>query len=394
MDRADEFASAALAFAGVTVKRMEEQGVSERVDAVVIGAGVVGLAAARALAMAGREVIVLEQHDLIGSETSSRHSEVIHAGIYYPPGSVKARVCVRGKKLLYDYVESHGVPYKKLGKLIVATSEDQIASLQQIKERAEQNGVHDLEFLSHNEVAAREPDLRCLSALWSPSTGVIDSHAFMLALQGDLEAHGGMVAFLSPVEGGTVTADGIALRVGGLHGMTLTAKTIIVAAGLHSQSIMRTFDGFPADTIPPQHFCKGNYYQLTGCSAPFNSLIYPAPEAAGLGVHLSLDLGGQARFGPDVEWIDEIDYDVDPRRSSSFYAAVRKYWPGLPDESLTPAYSGIRPKIQAKGEPAADFMIHGPADHGVPGLVSLYGIESPGLTSSLAIAQEALERLA
>ena len=230
VDRADEFASAALAFAGVTVKRMEEQGVSERVDAVVIGAGVVGLAVARALAMAGREVIVLEQHDLIGSETSSRHSEVIHAGIYYPPGSVKARVCVCGKKLLYDYVESHGVPYKKLGKLIVATSEDQIASLQQIKERAEQNGVHDLEFLSHNEVAAREPDLRCLSALWSPSTGVIDSHAFMLALQGDLEAHGGMIAFLSPVEGGKVMADGIVLRVGGLHGMTLTAKMIVVAA--------------------------------------------------------------------------------------------------------------------------------------------------------------------
>lgn len=367
---------------------------SDSVDAVVIGAGVVGLAAARALAMAGREVIVLEQHDLIGSETSSRHSEVIHAGIYYPPGSLKADVCVRGKALLYDYVESHGVPYKRLGKLIVATSEDQIPALQQIKQRAEQNGVHDLEFLSHNEVTAREPDLRCVTALWSPSTGVIDSHSYMLALQGDMEEHGGMIAFLSPVEGGKVTADGIELRVGGLHGMTLTAKTVVVAAGLHSQSIMRTIEGFPAAAIPAQHFCKGNYYQLTGCSAPFSSLIYPAPEAAGLGVHLTLDLGGQARFGPDVEWIDEINYDVDPRRADSFYAAVRKYWPGLPDDSLTPAYAGIRPKIQAEGEPAVDYMIQGPADHGVPGLVNLYGIESPGLTSSLAIAEEVMGKLA
>ncbi|WP_193172683.1 NAD(P)/FAD-dependent oxidoreductase [Nisaea nitritireducens] len=366
---------------------------SDLVDAVVIGAGVVGLAAARALAMAGREVIVLEQHDLIGSETSSRHSEVIHAGIYYPPGSLKADVCVRGKEMLYEYVESHGVPYKKLGKLIVATSEDQIPALQQIKERAEQNGVHDLEFLSHNEVTAREPDLRCVTALWSPSTGVIDSHSYMLALQGDLEEHGGMIAFLSPVEGGKVTEAGIELRVGGLHGMTIIAKTVVVAAGLHSQSIMRTIEGFPSDAIPPQHFCKGNYYQLTGCSAPFSSLIYPAPEAAGLGVHLTLDLGGQARFGPDVEWIDEINYDVDPRRSDSFYAAVRKYWPGLPDDSLTPAYSGIRPKIQAEGEPAVDYMIQGPADHGVEGLVNLYGIESPGLTSSLAIAEEVMGRL-
>ncbi|WP_420403744.1 NAD(P)/FAD-dependent oxidoreductase [Nisaea sp.] len=366
---------------------------SEAVDAVVVGAGVVGLAAARALAMAGRDVIVLEQHDLIGSETSSRHSEVIHAGIYYPPGSLKAEVCVRGKHLLYDYVESHGVPYSRMGKLIVATSEDQIPALQQIKERAEQNGVYDLEFLSHNEVTAREPELRCVTALWSPSTGVIDSHAYMLALQGDLEEHGGMIAFMAPLEGGKVTEDGIELHVGGLHGMNMLAKTVVVAGGLHSQTIMRHLAGFPADRIPPQHFCKGNYYQLTGCSAPFKSLIYPAPEAAGLGVHLTLDLGGQARFGPDVEWIDEIDYDVDPRRSDSFYTAVRKYWPGLPDDSLTPAYSGIRPKIQAPGEPAADYMIQGPAEHGVAGLVNLYGIESPGLTSSLAIAEKVMEKL-
>ncbi|WP_193188907.1 NAD(P)/FAD-dependent oxidoreductase [Nisaea sediminum] len=367
---------------------------AEPVDAVVVGAGVVGLAAARALAMAGRDVIVLEQHDLIGSETSSRHSEVIHAGIYYPPGSLKAEVCVRGKHLLYDFVESHGVPYKKLGKLIVATSEDQIPALQQIKERAEKNGVHDLEFLSHNEVTAREPELRCVTALWSPSTGVIDSHAYMLALQGDLEEHGGMIAFMAPLEGGKVTEDGIELHVGGLHGLTMRAKTVVVAGGLHSQTIMRHIEGFPAASIPPQYFCKGNYYQLTGCSAPFKSLIYPAPEAAGLGVHLTLDLGGQARFGPDVEWIDEIDYDVDPRRSDSFYAAVRKYWPGLPDDSLTPAYAGIRPKIQAPGETAADYMIQGPAEHGVAGLVNLYGIESPGLTSSLAIAEKVMEKLA
>jgi L-2-hydroxyglutarate oxidase LhgO len=360
--------------------------VSETVDCVVIGAGVIGLACARALAMKGREVIVLERAEAIGTETSSRHSEVVHAGIYYPPGSLKARFCVEGRHRLYRFMEEHGVPHSRIGKLIVATSEDQIAALKQIKERAEKSGVHDLEFLSHNEVVAREPELRCVTALWSPSTGILDSHSYMLALEGDAEACGTMIAFHAPVERGSIGADGITIEVGGADPMTLTARTVVVAAGLHSQRLVRGLDGFPAERVPAAYYCKGNYYALSGCRAPFSTLIYPAPEQAGLGVHLTLDMGGQARFGPDVEWIDEIDYDVDPRRADSFYAAVRKYWPGLPDDSLQPGYSGIRPKIQAPGEPAADYMVQGPKDHGIAGLVNLYGIESPGMTSSLAIA--------
>jgi L-2-hydroxyglutarate oxidase LhgO len=368
--------------------------VTETVDCVVIGAGVVGLACARALALRGREIIVLEQAEAIGTETSSRHSEVIHAGIYYEPGSLKARFCVEGKLKMYRFMDERGIPYKRLGKLIAATSENQIGALHQIKARAEKNGVMDLEFLSHNEVTAREPELRCITALWSPSTGVADSHAFMLGLQGDAEDQGAMIAFFAPVERGTVADDGIILEVGGAGAMTLKAKTVVNAAGLHTQSLTHAFEGFPKDRIPPWHYCKGNYYALSGCRAPFSSLIYPAPEQAGLGVHLTLDLAGQARFGPDVEWIDEIDYDVDPKRADSFYAAVRKYWPGLPDGALQPAYAGIRPKIQAEGEPAADYMIHGPSDHGVPGLVNLYAIESPGMTSALAIADQVAEMLA
>ena len=371
-----------------------ESGVAESVDCVVIGAGVVGLACARALALQGREVIVLERAEAIGTETSSRHSEVIHAGIYYEPGSLKAKFCVEGKLKMYRFMEERGIPFNRLGKLIVATSEDQIPALQQIKERAEKNGVMDLEFLSHNEVVAREPELRCVTALWSPSTGVADSHSYMLGLQGDAEAGGAMIAFFAPVERGEITEDGIILEVGGEGAMTLKAKTVVNAAGLHTQSLTHEFADFPKDRIPPWHYCKGNYYSLSGCKAPFSSLIYPAPEQAGLGVHLTLDLGGQARFGPDVEWIDEINYDVDPGRSDSFYAAVRKYWPGLPDGALQPGYSGIRPKIQAPGEPATDYVIHGPDEHGVPGLINLYAIESPGMTSSLAIADHVTEMLA
>ncbi len=367
---------------------------AESVDCVVIGAGVVGLACARALALQGREVIVLERAEAIGTETSSRHSEVIHAGIYYEPGSLKAKFCVEGKLKMYRFMEERGIPFNRLGKLIVATSEDQIPALQQIKERAEKNGVMDLEFLSHNEVVAREPELRCVTALWSPSTGVADSHSYMLGLQGDAEARGAMIAFFAPVERGEVTEDGIILEVGGEGAMTLKARTVVNAAGLHTQSLTHEFAGFPKDRIPPWHYCKGNYYSLSGCKAPFSSLIYPAPEQAGLGVHLTLDLAGQARFGPDVEWIDEINYDVDPGRSDSFYAAVRKYWPGLPDGALQPGYSGIRPKIQAPGEPATDYVIHGPREHGVPGLINLYAIESPGMTSSLAIADHVAEMLA
>ncbi len=367
---------------------------SERVDAVVIGAGVVGLACARALALQGREVLVLEKAEAIGTETSSRHSEVIHAGIYYPVGSLKAKFCVEGKHKLYRYLDDHGVPYSRLGKLIVATSEDQIPALQQIQDRAAKAGVDDLVFLSHNEVTALEPDLRCVTALLSPSTGVLDSHSYMLALQGDAEDRGAMIAFHAPVVGGRVDEDGIELVVGGAEPMTLKAATVVNSAGLHAQPTAASLQGFPADKVPPQYFCKGNYYTLSGVRAPFSHLIYPAPEQAGLGIHLTLDLGGQARFGPDVEWVDSIDYAVDPRRADSFYAAVRKYWPGLPDGSLQPGYAGMRPKIQAPGQPALDFMVQGLQDHGVPGLVNLFGIESPGVTSSLAIADRVGEMLA
>ena len=365
----------------------------DQVECVVIGAGVVGLAVARALALQGREVIIVERNGAIGEETSSRHSEVIHAGIYYPEGSLKARFCVEGKQKPYNYLQSHGVAHQRLGKLIVATSEDQIAALEQIRTRAAANGVDDMLFLSGNEVTALEPELRCVTALISPSTGILDSHGYMLALQGDAEEHGAMIAFDTVFQGGAVEDDGIVLEFGGSAPMTLKAQMVINSAGLSAQPVAASLQGFPTKKVPAHHYCKGNYYALAGARAPFQRLIYPAPEAAGLGVHLTLDLGGQARFGPDVEWIDGIDYDVDPGRADSFYAAVRKYWPGLPDDSLIPAYAGIRPKIQAPGEAAVDFMVQGPADHGVAGLVNLFGIESPGVTSSLAIADHVAEHL-
>ncbi len=358
----------------------------EHVDAVVVGAGVVGLACARVLAQQGREVLVLDRNEAIGTETSSRHSEVVHAGIYYPEGSLKAKFCVEGKIKLYRFMEEHGVPFKRIGKLIVATSEEQIPALQQIQDRGAKAGVDDLVFRSHNEVVEMEPELRCVTALWSPSTGILDSHSYMLALQGDAEERGAMLAFHAPVEGGRVDEDGIEMVVGGDGPMVLKARTVVNAGGLHAQPLAQSLANFPTEKIPPHYYCKGNYYTLSGVRVPFSHLIYPAPEQAGLGVHLTIDLGGQARFGPDVEWIDAINYDVDPARADSFYAAVRNYWPGLPDGSLQPGYAGIRPKIQAKGEPARDFMVQGPQDHGVPGLVNLFGIESPGVTSSLAIA--------
>ncbi len=366
---------------------------TEKVDCIVIGAGVVGLACARALAFSGREVVVLEQAEAIGTETSSRHSEVVHAGIYYPPGSLKARFCVEGKLKMYKFMKEHNIPHNQLGKFIAATSESQIGTLYQIKKRAQQNGVSDLEFLSYNEVSVREPELHCVAALWSPSTGVADSHSFMLGLQGEAEDKGAMIAFFSPVDSGSVDERSITLKVGGDAGMTLNANTVINAAGLHSQKLISLFKGFPKSRIPPSYFCKGSYYSLSGCKAPFSSLIYPAPEQAGLGVHLTLDMANQARFGPDVEWIDKINYDVDPKRAEKFYEAVRKYWPGLPDGALMPGYAGIRPKIQAPGEPAADYLIQGPKDHGIPGLVNLFAIESPGMTSSLAIADHVVEVL-
>lgn len=363
------------------------------IETIVIGAGAVGLACARALALSGREVMVLEQHDLIGSETSARNSEVIHAGIYYPKDSLKARLCVQGKHLLYRFCAENGVPHEKVGKLIVASTSAQRADLEAIKQKAAANGVDDLTFVDAAALRQREPALNCVGALHSPSTGIIDSHGFMLALQGGLEAHGGQVVLNTKVdrvetllEGGyrihALTGDGEAYAV--------TCKELILSAGHEAP---RLAEGIEGTSPPNRYLAKGNYFKLQG-KAPFSTLIYPVPEPGGLGVHLTLDLQRQARFGPDVEWVEKFDYQVDPERGEKFYAAIRSYWPDLPDDSLVPDYSGIRPKISSPGEAAADFRIDGPEVHDQQGLVALYGIESPGLTASLAIADEVLGRLA
>ena len=357
----------------------------ERIDCIVIGAGVVGLAVARALALAGREVVMLEAADAIGTETSSRNSEVIHAGIYYPAGSLKAELCVAGRKRLYRYCAEHGVPHKRVGKLIVASAPDQLATLAEIKAKAAANGVTDLDFISLASVRQLEPDLEVVGALESPSSGIIDSHGYMLALQGDAEDRGMAIAFGTPVTGGTVREDGIELVTGGAAPTTLVAGLVVNSAGLHATRVASSIAGVPAASVPPMYYAKGNYFGLTGRN-PFRRLVYPVPEPGGLGVHVTLDMGGRCRFGPDVEWIDTLDYAVDPARAAPFYAAVRRYWPGLPDGALAPDNAGNRAKITPRGAPAADFVIQGPRDHGVAGLVNLYGIESPGLTASLAIA--------
>jgi L-2-hydroxyglutarate oxidase LhgO len=364
----------------------------EKLDAVVIGAGVVGLAIARALAMSGREVVIVEAEDALGTHTSSRNSEVIHAGIYYPKGSMKAVTCVQGKELLYEYCVSHGVPHKRCGKLIVAADDTQLGELRQIQQKAHANGVTDVVWMTREQALALEPALRCVAALYSPSTGIIDSHALMLAYLGDAERHGAMLALKSPLIGGDVTADGIVLHVGGEDAMTILAGTVVNSAGLKAPSVARKIEGSNEKLIPPEFYAKGNYYSLTQRS-PFSRLVYPIPEPGGLGVHVTLDMGGQARFGPDVEWIDRIGYDVDPRRAERFYSAIRRYWPGLPDGALAPGYAGIRPKTAGPGEPAPDFDIQGPRTHGVPGLVHLFGIESPGLTASLALAEAVMREL-
>ena len=363
----------------------------ERVQAVVLGAGVVGLAVGRALALAGYEVLILEAAGGIGTVTSSRNSEVVHAGIYYPTGSLKAKLCVSGRKALYDYCERHGVAVQKLGKLIVASAPAEVALLQGIQQKAAANGVA-LELLSGPTAQALEPSLEVEAALLSPETGIIDSHGLMLAYQGELEEQGGMLAFHAPLEGGTVNGDGFLLQIGGPAPMDLQCSVLVNATGLHAPQIARTIAGVPSQTIPQSWLCKGSYYGLMG-AAPFHRLIYPVPEPGGLGVHLTLDLGGQARFGPDVEWVDREEYDVDPRRAAGFYAAIRRYWPGLPNNSLVPGYAGIRPKISPPDAPAADFAIVGPRVHGIPGLISLFGIESPGLTASLAIGDLIQEML-
>jgi L-2-hydroxyglutarate oxidase LhgO len=370
-------------------ERQEDSGLEE-VDCIVAGAGVVGLAVARALALAGRDVIVLEAAEAIGTGTSSRNSEVIHAGIYYPANSLMARFCVAGRRKLYAYCAEKGVAHRKCGKLIVATDPREDALLGGIKQRAEANGVEAMRLLSAAEAVALEPNLVCTSALASGTTGIIDSHGLMVALQGDAENAGAVTVLLSPVVGGVAAGRRIEVEVGGADPMTVRCRLLVNAAGLHAPGLAARVMGMPPDRVPTGYYAKGNYFTLSGRS-PFSRLIYPVPVPGGLGVHLTVDLGGQARFGPDVEWIDGIDYTVDPARADGFYAAVRRYWPGLKDGALQPGYAGIRPKTVPKGAPGQDFVIQGPQLHGVAGLINLFGIESPGLTASMAIADHVLE---
>ncbi|HEX9170941.1 MAG TPA: NAD(P)/FAD-dependent oxidoreductase [Roseiarcus sp.] len=356
----------------------------DSVECLVIVAGVVGLAIARALARSGREVVVLENEQVIGSGVSSRNSEVIHAGLYYPTGLGKTRLCVEGKAMLYAFCQEFGVPHRRCGKILVAATEGEIVKLAVIKRQAEANGITDLAWLDRDEARALEPALRVTKALLSPSTGIIDSHAFMLALQGDAERHGAMLALETPSVAGRSTARGLIIETEGRNPTCIAANVVVNSAGLGAQAVARSIAGMSPDKIPPLHLAKGNYFALTA-SSPFSRLIYPVPAPGGLGIHLTLDMNGRARFGPDVEWIEAIDYAVDPRRGESFYKDIRSYWPGLPDGALQPDYSGIRPKIARPGGSDTDFLIQGERHHGVAGLINLFGIESPGLTSSLAI---------
>lgn len=355
------------------------------VDAVVIGAGVVGLAIARALACSGREVVVLEAERAVGTHTSSRNSEVIHAGIHYAPGSLKARLCVEGRRKLYAYAVEKGVAHQRIGKLIVATSEEEVGALEACRERAMACGVEGISILGAPEVREMEPHVRCVRALWSAETGIIDSHGLMTALRRDAESGGAVIALRAPVISGKEDEGAIEIRVGGDSPYAVRGRAVVNSAGLWAQGVARTIEGLPPATIPDCRYARGHYFLLAGRS-PFRHLVYPVAVPGGLGIHLTLDLSGQARFGPDVEWIDRVDYGFDEQRAPAFEAAIRRYWPALPAGSLRPGYTGIRPKLGPPGTPAQDFVIQGPAEHGVPGLVNLYGIESPGLTASLAIA--------
>jgi L-2-hydroxyglutarate oxidase LhgO len=371
------------------------------IDCLVIGAGVVGLAAARALAMAGREVVVVERETGIGQGISSRNSEVIHAGIYYPQGSLKAQLCVEGRQRLYDFCASHHVPHARCGKIIVAAGEDQRDTALGIMGRAHANGATDVRLIDHAEMKAMEPEIEGVIGLHSPSTGIIDSHAFMLALQGEAAEHGASFALATQFFGAKTGADGIycALGESAVLGAPVAyiwrVRTLILAAGLASPRLASTIDGIARPSIPTPHFAKGSYFSLARRS-PFSRLVYPVPEPGGLGTHLTIDLAGRARFGPDVEWLDthsdgKLDFTVDPRRAEKFYAAIRRYWPGLRDGELNPDYAGVRPKIGPRGAPDADFLLQTEAVHGVRGLVALYGIESPGLTGALAIAERVVQ---
>ena len=368
----------------------------DRVECVVVGGGVVGLAVAQGLARAGREVVVLERERLIGSHTSARNSEVIHAGIYYPKGSAKARLCVRGREMLYAWCEAHGVPHRRIGKIIVATASGQEEELGRIAAAAAANGVDDLRPLGRAELRALEPALNGVAGLLSPSTGIIDSHALMLSYRGELEDRGGAIALDTGFVAARPEREGFVVAVesgaqGGGARMTLGCDLLVNAAGLFAGEVAAAIEGLAAPFARRVFYCKGNYFGLSG-RVPFSHLIYPVPERDGLGTHLTLDLAGRGRFGPDTEWTSGIDYGLDPRRGDGFYAAIRAYWPDLPDGALAPDYTGIRPKLFPAGGPATDFVIEGEAAHGIPGLVNLFGIESPGLTASLAIAEEVLAR--
>ena len=359
---------------------------------LVIGAGVVGLAVARSAALAGHDVTVAEKTGGIANGVSSRNSEVIHAGLYYPTDTLRARLCVRGRRMLYEYCASHGVGHRKCGKLVVATSAAELAKVETVMAQAERNGVEGVEMIGGNAARAMEAELSCIGALWSPETGIIDSHGYMLALWGDLEDRGGMIAFETPVERLSYNAPHWHVQFGGGDPGSVEFDAVVNAAGLGAQALARRIENHPADKVPRLVLAKGNYFGFAG-KPVFSRLIYPTPIDGGLGVHVTLDLAGRMRFGPDVEWIEEENYAVDSRRADSFYARIRTYWPDLPENSLVPDYCGIRPKLTGKGEGQADFMIAGPADHGMPRLVNLFGIESPGLTSSLAIADEVLDYL-
>jgi L-2-hydroxyglutarate oxidase LhgO len=356
------------------------------IDFLVIGAGVVGLAIARRLARSGREVVIVDSGPAIGSETSSRNSEVIHAGIYYPTGSLKAQLCVSGRRALYRYCAAHGVPHRPCGKLLVATEEKQRPALQALADKALANGVDDIQVLSVAAAQAMEPELFCVAALHSPSTGILDSHQLMLSYLGDAENAGAVLSLQTPVIRGTRKAAGWQIDLGGAEPAGLTARHVINAAGLSASRTARAL-GLAPDRVPATHFAKGSYFTLAGGKPPFARLIYPMPEPGGLGVHVTIDLAGRVRFGPDVEWIDRIDYSLDAARAERFYPAIRRYYPGVKDDALVPAYCGIRPKLSRDPRTESDFLIHTEADHGAANLVNLYGIESPGLTASLAIAE-------